>query len=242
MASKTSQYQRVKKQRNEEEKNGVYQGVGANTLDQLKALTDGRDKKQIEAVFASSEIRVGAFLFTPTGLDVSEEASEADWNEVGKILAYLDSALQWLIGDWANWYVERQSPKDDNERGRLYDEICEMFNLERPKTVRNYALVCRKVHVSLRKDTLSFSHHNLVTGLDEDWQEIWLSRAEKENWSVAEMSRQMQNEGDSKTLPDIDIAFKSADRAFMRAKKMDKAQRRKLANYLRQKAEEIEAL
>ncbi|ANH80072.1 hypothetical protein A8C56_02915 [Niabella ginsenosidivorans] len=52
------------------------------------------------------------------------------------------------------------------------------------KTLQNYKHVSEKVDSSLRKEDLSFGHHNIVTQLEPDQQEYFLNKASEEKLSV----------------------------------------------------------
>lgn len=56
-----------------------------------------------------------------------------------------------------------------------------------PKSLRNYAWVASRVQLSLRRDNLSYSHHELVAALEPDQQERWLRFASENRLSVEDL-------------------------------------------------------
>jgi hypothetical protein len=51
----------------------------------------------------------------------------------------------------------------------------------------NYAWVAGKVEISLRKEILTYKHHEVVAPLPPPEQEAWLTKAIEEDWSVHEL-------------------------------------------------------
>lgn len=72
-----------------------------------------------------------------------------------------------------------------------------------PGTLRNAAMVCRRIPPSCRHDRLTWSHHNEV-GLacsDPAAIERWLRQAEVEQWTARELRRQLRRK--LATMPPI---------------------------------------
>lgn len=139
-------------------------------------------KSQTLALLSSNEIRVGALIWKPTGLQVDGIVTREDWEQTGKLLKQLDSSMQWLIGDLI---VCGEDLKWGDQK-----TIAESFGFEYG-TIRNYAYVCRKVEMSIRSDKLDFAHHQLVAALPVGKQIFWLNAAEKgddgKRWSVSRL-------------------------------------------------------
>lgn len=53
-----------------------------------------------------------------------------------------------------------------------------------------------KIEKSRRRDNLSFSHHQVVTPLEPDRQDYWLSQAEKGNWTRSELRLRIRTNGE----------------------------------------------
>jgi hypothetical protein len=187
-------------------------GEDPKLLAKLQALK--ASKSQTLALLSSNEIRVGALIWKPTGLlrDTERELTRADWEETGRLLKLLDSSMQWLIGDLIVC-------GEDMHYGDQIT-ISEAFGLEYG-TVRTYATVCRKVELSIRIDTLSFAHHQLVAPLSQEDQIRFLqSAAEGENgkpWSVARLRGEIeayQGKQGEKDLPKYLLPLRALRKAY----------------------------
>jgi hypothetical protein len=82
-----------------------------------------------------------------------------EWEERGLRAFARESGVQWELGDW--WVAGE--PLDYNRRV----EFLQRGDLAL-HTVQNYASVCRKFPPSLRKEGLSFGHHNVVVAEPAD--------------------------------------------------------------------------
>ena len=116
-------------------------------------------------------------LYLPGGLPINV------WQRIGKQLHLLSDSCAWWLGDWLVYgedvYPERYRAAIDGTS----------LNYQ---TLRNYAWVARKFHVSRRRDKLSFQHHVEVAALSRDEQEIWLGRAERNRWSRNELRKRLR--------------------------------------------------
>ncbi|MEO1288005.1 MAG: hypothetical protein AAFV93_09555 [Chloroflexota bacterium] len=104
------------------------------------------------------------FEMTPVDLTIPDSVTQEELEALGYALSGLDTAIQFWIGKWANTIV--QDVVDDNERGRLYNELADHFGYSR-RSIKNYASVERNLRVSLRRDTLSFTIHRMVAECSE---------------------------------------------------------------------------
>ena len=57
----------------------------------------------------------------------------------------------------------------------------------KPDTLRKFMWVCSRVPSHLRREGLSFTHHQVVAGLDHAMQQHFLGRAEEESWTTKEL-------------------------------------------------------
>lgn len=80
----------------------------------------------------------------------------------------------WWLGDWP---VYGEYAYSDRYKQALADTSLGY------QTLRNYAWVARKIPLSRRRDALSFGHHAEVAALPDHEQDVWLTRAERSNWS-----------------------------------------------------------
>jgi hypothetical protein len=103
------------------------------------------------------------------------------WMTEGRELSKGYRHLQFAIGDWWN-------------RGEQYGEsrrckATEVFGgwPYSPDSLRNIASIASRVDVSLRSDTLSWSHHEVVASKPPAEQDKLLRQAEAERWTVQQL-------------------------------------------------------
>ena len=89
---------------------------------------------------------------TKTGWTLPESMTEADWKEAGAMLAKVEGALNWWLGDWwafgEHGYGDRKALVESDEwEGPAY------------QTCKNVALVCDAFEKSRRRDLVTFSIH-----------------------------------------------------------------------------------
>ena len=136
--------------------------------------------------------RFRRFEMSLTEVKFPAELTRDEADEFGAMLSGMEDALNWWRGAWANLYVA--DAKDDNERGKIYDELADLFNMD-SRTLRNCASIDRNVEVSRRRDTLTFSHHVEVASFVGEDQDYWLDRAEQgddgKRWSVRRLRQEI---------------------------------------------------
>ena len=129
------------------------------------------------------------FRMTLTQLIIPEDISPEEFDALGYFLKGMDNAVQFWIGDWANLYVGDEP--NDQERGKLYTELADRFGMQ-VRTIQNYASVCRNLEVSLRRETVSFTHHREVAELPESLkgqEEYFLTWTENNDASVSTLKK-----------------------------------------------------
>jgi hypothetical protein len=89
------------------------------------------------------------------------------------MLKTAEGSVQFWIGDWLNY--------GESKYGEKYAQA---VGPEQAETWKNYAWVARSVEMSLRKDILSYKHHEVVAPLNSAGQKDWLARTVQEGWSV----------------------------------------------------------
>lgn len=102
----------------------------------------------------------------------------ASWEEQLAELAHVADRCQWDIGDkiieapavWGETYTRAAAITRRSE-----------------KTLRNWAVVCRKFDASRRRDNLKFGHHEAVVSLPEGQQEKYLDQAGANEWTVEDL-------------------------------------------------------
>jgi hypothetical protein len=229
--SKKKAFSSLKNQYNQDEETEEltrpYGGLPSDLLQELQA------SQSMAMTLSSKDIRVGAFVWKPTGMVLDGEASFKDWQETGRILRKLDESIQWLLGDW----IVMGEAYEYGERIAFAESIG--FNV---KTLDDYAYVARNVNFSVRTENLSFGHHKLVASLpDGDEQERWLTTAAENHWSIARLRDEIYGEKAlEKPINDVFFAeyVRQRQKAFDLIRKG--ANRRQVAQMYRKLAEDIE--
>lgn len=106
------------------------------------------------------------------------------WEEDGVVLGQMEKAVQWWIGDWLNF--------GEQAYGEKYSQALEETGLSY-SALSHYAWVAARV--CTRVQTLSWSHHRAVAGLEPDEQREWLEKAGEQNWSKRDLEKQLRRRG-----------------------------------------------
>lgn len=121
------------------------------------------------------------FVIWPIGLQVPDDVTGDELEDVGRVLNQLSSSIQWNVGDWLN--------AAEHVWGESYQAVA--VNLGYAiKTIYEWASVCRKV--SIRMETLSFGHHQVVASHNEEDQRKWLGWAASQGWTIAQMREEIR--------------------------------------------------
>jgi hypothetical protein len=150
----------------------------------------------------------GAFMFGRTRLETTalvlpEDATEQEYEQIGRLLLSMNKRLQWLIGDWLSYGENRKW-------GQTYQVVALEFGYE-VSTLWTYASVCRSVKPLTRVKELSFDHHRAVASMPEEEQQVWLRRAQQNGWSAAELRRRI------KDVPDVTPSPSPVQRSLLMA-------------------------
>lgn len=132
-------------------------------------------------------------LTLPPGL------TEIQWKEVGHNLLRCKDSLQFWIGDWINY--------GEANYGEKYAQAMDIFGVEgqknygyEKKTLENFASVSKRVESSLRREKLSFGHHEVVAALESRDQDVWLAKAVMNEWTVAELTKEIRGKQKAKQI------------------------------------------
>jgi hypothetical protein len=128
------------------------------------------------------------------GLSIPDGVSFDSWRELGCRVAVVANCSAWWLGDWLVY--------GEQAYGDRYQQAIADTSLGY-QTLRNYAWVARKFHMSRRRDELSFGHHVEVAALPDDEQDLWLARAEQSNWSRNQLRQQLRAVLNSRTSGDL---------------------------------------
>ena len=102
-----------------------------------------------------------SFRLTPTGLEISGNASFEDWLACGRFLHKYNESIHFCIGDWLNY--------GELHWGETYRQAVLAFGFN-VQTLRNDKWVAGRVPSERRKPELSFSHHEVVASLHPERQ------------------------------------------------------------------------
>ncbi len=121
--------------------------------------------------------------YTPTALLVRKNLSYDEWSELGATLQGIGKAWQWWIGDWLNYGETRWGEK----YAQAVDEGLDY------QAAANAAWVSKALPFSLRKEELSWNHHQAVAPFDTPTEQTeWLDKAVSNKWSVSELREQIR--------------------------------------------------
>jgi hypothetical protein len=144
--------------------------------DELEDLRQQLQSRTSSLAVMDDTLLVHDFQFTSKGMIAPDNFDPETWEHVGNLLFKLEGSLQWLIGDWLVYGVERKY-------GDLASFASRFGRDER--TLSDYIYVASKVKMSVRTDNLSFGHHKLVTTLNPEQQAHALRVAAEQGMSVA---------------------------------------------------------
>ena len=128
-------------------------------------------------------MQIGRFGLTATGLIAPDDVSPEEFAHVGRMLFKLEGSLQWLIGDWLMLVDGYQWGDTGTLAAHFGRETQTLYNLKR---------VSKNVQFSLRRENLSFGHHDLLAAMDEGLQVYWLDRAEHGDVDPTDDDRQIK--------------------------------------------------
>lgn len=110
--------------------------------------------------------------------------SEEDWLATGCRLSAIGRGSQWWLGDWVC--------HGTSQWGDRYSEAARATGYDRA-TLRSLAWIASRVEKSVRNEKLTWDHHVLVSSLEPEEQKYWLTRAEEERLSVADLKLELRS-------------------------------------------------
>jgi len=125
--------------------------------------------------------------FHPIALALPEGMSYDDWYAFGRdVLAPMGKGLNWWIGDWLAY--------GEHEYGDKYAQAEALWPDSARQWLYNANWVAAAVPVSLRKETLEWSHHHFVAHIKSvTEQRRWLAIAEDEKLSANDLRRRIKD-------------------------------------------------
>ena len=116
---------------------------------------------------------------TTTWLQLPQAMTYEQWVDVGRRLNRVHQGYQWWIGDYLlhgdEMFPEQASQGVEDALGAIPNQ-----------TKLNWKWVAKAIPAPQRRESLSWTHHLQVAGMDEAAREKILTKAEDLGWSVAE--------------------------------------------------------
>jgi hypothetical protein len=147
--------------------------IGVIDVEQVSMTTNSRDLPE-------------AIRLTPTGLDLEDGMSFAEWQSIARNFGQALQSAAWCIGDWLV-YGENKWGRQMALKGEGFDDISssriplEAYELALDATgldlgtLKNYAMTCRSIPREQRRPGLTFAHHLALVPLKPDARVRWLS-------------------------------------------------------------------
>jgi hypothetical protein len=126
---------------------------------------------------------------TPVSLTLPEMPYD-EWRDTLLAVARVGKAVQFWLGD-ALLYGE-------NRFGEQFAQAASETGYSE-ESLRGFLWVASRIPPSVRRPTLSWSHHQVVAGLEGEGPRVYLAAAEEGNWSVKELREYVR--GPSKPKP-----------------------------------------
>jgi hypothetical protein len=127
---------------------------------------------------STGTLRSNARGLKTAGWTPESELDEHEWAAAGRRMGAIDRASQWWIGDWLRYGMRRW--------GEKYAQAARITGYDIP-SLRNMAWIAGEFKVSRRRDTLTWSHHAAIAGLEPEQRDMWLDRAESLRLSVSDL-------------------------------------------------------
>lgn len=128
------------------------------------------------------KISLGPFEFTSVGVKISGRPTMDGWKGPLQFALWCQRAGPWWIGDLLN--------AGEDQFGESFSQMCE--GAISTEQLSRYASVARRVPMSNRRATLSWSAHTVVARLPSDQQRRMLREAERRGWTSEELRKAVQ--------------------------------------------------
>jgi hypothetical protein len=118
------------------------------------------------------------FETTAVGLVVHGSPSYEIWEAYTVSFQRMGAAMPFLIGDLLVW--------GEDKFGEKYSQAITDTGLGK-QTLANYASICRRIPMEVRREDVSFSHHGEVAALPIPEQKRLLEEVANQGWTVPEL-------------------------------------------------------
>jgi hypothetical protein len=171
--------------------------AGSADSAQARILRPGRRRRgQAPVVAAGAQQPPGAL--SKVAWEPRAKMEHAEWIAAGRRLGAIGRCSQWWIGDWVRY--------GNSKWGEKYVEAARVTGYD-VASLRNMVWVASRFDLSLRSDTLTWSHHVLLAPLEPEEQRQWLKRANEERFSVADLRIELRSsQRNSETPEPVEIS------------------------------------
>ena len=142
-------------------------------------------------------------------LEFTEAATEETEQAVERLLEEVGASQLYLVGDYLNYLYQTKGEKVARQR------IEQSYT---PESQRTAMWMCKRVSIERRLLSPSVGHSQAVASLDPTEQEIWLTKARDEKWSVkqtrAELRKRSAISNGSANQAPVDQSASRASEAF----------------------------
>jgi len=132
------------------------------------------------------QLTLPGFKARPNGLIANNGLTRQQWENAGHTLSAIEGCLSWYLGDWL-----AASKNEEWGYGDL-KELCEEMSWNYG-TARNCKSVCDAYELSCRHDKLTFEHHSIAQGPDQDELLQW---AAENNATTSELRHEKRRRRD----------------------------------------------
>lgn len=127
-------------------------------------------------------MKIESFSLLPSAIACDRTPELLEFESLSRFLVNLQRSSSWWLGDML--VIGEQIYGDS-----IYQSIDDTASL---RLLERCAKVCREFPPSRRNATLSFTHHQLLSGVSPRLQDALLARAEVEGWDTDQMRQKVR--------------------------------------------------
>lgn len=145
--------------------------------------------QELETVISGGgAIVLGRCKISKVGLEIPEDLSVNEWDNIGESLFRLEGSLQWMVGDWLAFGEKCHYGGYNNIAEQLHRDATTLYNW---KWVASQFPI-----ISRRRDDLEFGHHQVVASMKSETERMeWLDKAAYgdagNRWSVKRLREEI---------------------------------------------------